>query len=314
MSREPMDAGLPAGLPGLAPGLAGVMLADSPTDAGANRAEAADRHGFGRFHLADRGLDGRDQWVMLGATARTTRHIRLGLVTNPFTRTPATTANALRTLRELTGGRAFVVLARGGERILSGGGAVAHRPIAAVQESLRVIGELCPGAETWVATKGPAMAAMALRHADGLLLSGVPHALLPEVTAKLRAAMDRPVTLGLSVAYGGDGTASTRDGLIRVALELGNLREEYREAAGIDAALVEAVKRELFGGGSLDRAAALVPPDLLPQFTLVAPRPELRTALDRLREHSGADVVEISASALFDDGGRLLAPQFTPTT
>ncbi|MFC0864745.1 LLM class flavin-dependent oxidoreductase [Sphaerimonospora cavernae] len=292
----------------------GVMLADSPTDAGSNRVRAADRCGFGRFHLADRGLDGRDQWVMLGVMAGATERIRLGLVTNPFTRTPATTANALRTLRELTGGRAFVVLARGGERILAGGGAVAQRPIAAVREALGAVRELCPGAETWVATKGPAMAQMALRHADGLLLSGIPHALLPQVTAELRSGMDRPVTIGLSVAYGGDGTTVTRDGLIRVALELGNLRDEYREAAGIDATLVEAVKRELFGGGTLDRAADLVPEELLAQFTLVAPRPDLKTAIGRLRGHSGVDVVEISASAVFDDGGQLLAQEFDTTT
>ncbi|NUR89410.1 MAG: LLM class flavin-dependent oxidoreductase, partial [Nonomuraea sp.] len=187
-------------------------------------------------------------------------------------------------------------------------------PIAAVRDALRTIGELCPGAETWVATKGPAMAAMALEHADGLLLSGVPHALLPEVTAKLRAAMTRPVVLGLSVAYGGpDGTAGTRDGRIRVALELGNLREEYRQAAGIDPGLVAAVKRELFGGGTLDRAADLVPAELLAQFTLLAPRSGLATAIGRLREHSGADVIEVSASAVFDDGGDLLAPEYATT-
>jgi 5,10-methylenetetrahydromethanopterin reductase len=285
-----------------------VVLADDPSDAGIARALAADRAGFDRFHLADLGMDGRDQWPVLGVLAARTERIRLGLVTNPYTRLPAVTANAVRTLDELSGGRAFVVLARGGERILSGASARADEPLRRVGTALELLAKHAPGVETWVATKGPKMMRLAVAAADGVLLSGVPHSLLPGLAARLRREAGRPLRVAVSIAYGGARGAPTPEARTRVALELGNMRAEYRDAAGVDPRLIERVRAVLFGGGTLKQAAALVPDELIPRFTLVADRGELTDRLAAFRADSAVDLVELSASAAFGADGAPLLP------
>lgn len=293
-------------------GFAGVMLADAPSVGALGRVRAADRAGFESFHLADIGMDGDDQWTLLGALAATTQQIRLGLVTNPFTRTPAVTANAARTLHELSGGRAFVFFARGGDRILASHGATATAPLGAVKDALGTMAEVCPEVDTWVATKGPKMMELAARMADGVVLSGIPHALLPDVVADLRAKASGPLKISLSIPYGG-GLEVAESGRARVALELGNMRPEYRHAAEVPLSLIEQVSERLFGGGTLAEAAELVPDDVVRRFALVAPADQVAAELAHLRASAGLDFIEISSSALFTESGEALISDFNTT-
>ncbi|WGX97181.1 LLM class flavin-dependent oxidoreductase [Nocardioides sp. L-11A] len=288
--------------------LTGVMLADAPGEVALARARAADRAGLESFHLADIGMDGDDQWPLLGALACITERIRLGLVTNPYTRRPAVTANAVRTLHELSGGRAFVCFARGGDRILASQGATAERPLTAIREAIELTRRICPGATTWIATKGPQTMELAARVADGVVLSGIPHGLLPEIVAGLRRTAERPLRISLSIPYGG-GEEVADGGRARVALELGNMRPEYREAAGVPLDLIERVSAVLFGGGTLDEAARLVPDDVVRRFALVAPPDQVAARLAHLRTSAGLDVVEISSSALFTEDGTARIPE-----
>lgn len=289
---------------------AGVMLADHAAPAALARAQAADDLGFERYHLADLGMDAQDQWVLLGAIAATTERIRLGLVTNPYTRLPAVTANAVQTLQELSGGRAFVCLSRGGERILASAGARAERPLSTMRRALEVVGGRNPGVEVWVATKGPKMLELAIELADGILLSGVPHVVLPGLTADLRAAASRPIRIGVSVAYAADqrSSASAR---MRVALELANLRPDFREAADVPGDLIGAVRGALLDGGSLPQAAQLVPDELVERFAFVVAPGELAARIAALRQESGVDFVEVPGASVFDAAGRLLASGFS---
>lgn len=288
----------------------GVMLADHAAPAALARARAADDLGFERYHLADLGMDAQDQWVLLGAIAQTTERLRLGLVTNPYTRLPAVTANAVQTLQELSGGRAFVCLSRGGERILAGAGARAERPLSTMRRAVEAVAALNPGVEVWVATKGPKMLELAIELADGILLSGVPHVVLPGLTADLRAAASRPIRIGVSVAYAVDhrSSASAR---MRVALELANLRPDFREAADVPGDLIAAVRGALLDGGSLPQAAQLVPDELVERFAFVAPPDELAARIAALRQESGVDFVEVPGASVFDEAGHLLASGFS---
>lgn len=289
--------------------VAGVMLADRASPAAVARARAADGLGFERFHLADLGMDAMDQWVLLGALAETTDRIRIGLVTNPYTRTPAVTANAVQTLQELSGGRAFVCLSRGGDRILGGAGARATQPLQTMRAAIAAMRERNPGVETWVATKGPRMLELALELADGVLLSGVPLVLLPSLVDDLRRDAARAVNIGVSVACAGN-PRSRDDARMRIALELTDMRDDFREAADVPDELVDAVRETMLGGASLPRAATLVPDELVDRFALEASPDDLPQRIAVLRRTSGVDFVEVSGFCVFDEAGGLLAPGF----
>ena len=77
----------------------------------------AEELGYSYCMVADEGLM-LDVYAVLGAAARATSTIRLGPVTNPYTRHPAATAAAVATIDEMSGGRAFVTLVAGGTMVL----------------------------------------------------------------------------------------------------------------------------------------------------------------------------------------------------
>ena len=77
--------------------------------------------------VADEGFH-PDVYACLGAIARATERITLGVLTNGYTRHPAVTAAAAATVNELSGGRLVVVLLAGGSMVLSPMGIERARP------------------------------------------------------------------------------------------------------------------------------------------------------------------------------------------
>ena len=153
---------------------------------------AAEELGYSYCMVADEGLM-LDVYAVLGAAARATSTIRLGAVTNPYTRHPAATAAAIATVDEMSGGRAFVTLVAGGTMVLHPMGLERSAPLAMMAdtiEALRLLwrgepvtwqgrrlslegAQLATGTHSipiWVAARGERMLALAGTHADGLVL------------------------------------------------------------------------------------------------------------------------------------------------
>ena len=153
---------------------------------------AAEELGYSYCMVADEGLM-LDVYAVLGAAARATSTIRLGAVTNPYTRHPAATAAAIATVDEMSGGRAFVTLVAGGTMVLHPMGLERSAPLARMAdtiEALRLLwrgepvtwqgrrlslegAQLTTGTHSipiWVAARGERMLAVAGTRADGLVL------------------------------------------------------------------------------------------------------------------------------------------------
>ncbi len=156
----------------------------------------AERIGYDYCLVADEGFH-PDIYVCLGALARETERIRLGPVTNGYTRHPAVTAAAMATLNELSNGRAFITLVAGGSMVLNPMGIERAKPYRVLRDTIQVMkalwsGEavswegdthrlvdasLAMGAQSipiWVSSRGPLLLRLAGREADGVLLTVKP--------------------------------------------------------------------------------------------------------------------------------------------
>ncbi len=152
----------------------------------------AEELGYSYCMVADEGLM-LDVYAVLGAAAQVTSNIRLGPVTNPYTRHPVATAAAIATIDEMSGGRAFVTLVAGGTMVLHPMGIERSAPLTLMIEmitALRLLwsgqpvtwqgkrlsleaAQLATGKHSipiWVAARGEKMLAAAGRHADGVVL------------------------------------------------------------------------------------------------------------------------------------------------
>lgn len=101
------------------PRFALVLLVD---DIGAcpTLAALAERAGFEMLGIVDSQSVSADVYVALAMAAQSTSRIRLGpAVTNPVTRHPVVTANAMATLDRLSGGRAFMGLGVGDSAVFT---------------------------------------------------------------------------------------------------------------------------------------------------------------------------------------------------
>jgi 5,10-methylenetetrahydromethanopterin reductase len=80
----------------------------------------AERAGFEMLGIVDSQSVSADAYVALAVAAQHTSRIRLGpAVTNPITRHPVVTANAIASLDRLSGGRAFVGLGAGDSAVFT---------------------------------------------------------------------------------------------------------------------------------------------------------------------------------------------------
>jgi 5,10-methylenetetrahydromethanopterin reductase len=175
----------------------------------------AERLGYDYCLVADEGFH-PDVYACLGAIARATDRITLGVLTNGYTRHPAVTAAAAATVNELSGGRLVVVLLAGGSMVLSPMGIERARPARVVSDALEVLRGLWSGGEVswrgrtcsldrarlgmgaqsipiWIASRGPRLLELAGQQADGVVLTVKPDlgAALSLVEAAAAAA-DRP--------------------------------------------------------------------------------------------------------------------------
>lgn len=159
-------------------------------------AREAEGIGYRYFFIADEGFE-VDVYACLALIAARTSTIRLGVMTNGYTRHPAVTAAAVATINEISDGRAIITMLAGGSMVLSPMGIQRKRPFRVVSESIQVMRLLWTGKQVtwsgsifsldaaqlgvgpqeipiWMACRGPMMLDLAGRSADGLILTVKP--------------------------------------------------------------------------------------------------------------------------------------------
>lgn len=156
----------------------------------AEHARAAEEAGFEQMTMIDSQNLSRDVYTMLTVAALNTKRIRLGTgVTNPITRHPTVTANAIASLNELSGGRAFLGLGGGVSSVWTMG--VKTQPLRDVREMVEFVRKYMSGEEAeykgakihseWVrqtvpiylGSGGPKSLFQAGQIADGIIATGV---------------------------------------------------------------------------------------------------------------------------------------------
>ncbi|MDE3075379.1 MAG: LLM class flavin-dependent oxidoreductase [Chloroflexota bacterium] len=149
----------------------------------------------------------RDTYIGLAVAAMHSSRLKLGtFIVDPYTAHPATTAAAIATLDELSGGRAILLLGAGGAGVVPLG-IPRPKPATALAEAIQVIRALLSGETVnfegevvrlaggklhlparpdipiYVASRGDRVLEMAGQHADGVMIAtyatpaGVQHAL-----------------------------------------------------------------------------------------------------------------------------------------
>ena len=110
---------------------------------------AAEELGYDYCLVCDEGIM-HDVYVCLGAIARETSRIKLGPVTNGYTRHPAVTAVALASLNELSDGRAVAMLVAGGTLALQPMGISREAPLGVMRDTIEIMRHLWTGETvTW---------------------------------------------------------------------------------------------------------------------------------------------------------------------
>jgi 5,10-methylenetetrahydromethanopterin reductase len=156
----------------------------------------AERLGYDYCMVADEGVH-PDIYACLGAIARETTTIRLGVMTNGYTRHPAVTAAALATINELSDGRVIAGMLAGGSMVLGPMAIERKRPFRVLADTIAAATQLWSGEEitwqgehcsldhaklgrgvqdipVWIAGRGPLVLGLAGREADGVILTVKP--------------------------------------------------------------------------------------------------------------------------------------------
>lgn len=279
-------------------------------------AVAAEELGYDYCLVCDEGIM-HDVYVCLGAIAQKTSRIKLGPVTNGYTRHPAVSAVALASLNDLSGGRAMATLVAGGTLALAPMGLTREAPLAVMRDTIEIMRRLWSG-ETitwegkryklnsahlgigqqdipiWLAVRGPKMLAMAGELADGVLLM---------------AKSDLGPALELVDAASGGRTPE------RVYLDRMAYTPEMLSEAGISYiyAVMDAPDRMLTGMGLSDadiaglrqamttggpaEAAKLITPDMIRAFQIAGTPDECASILQTMVEAHKIDTFLLNVTS-----------------
>lgn len=286
------------------------LMAKAPIGEIVELAVLAEQSGYTRCWLFDEGMMTRDVFVTLAAIAEHTSTIKIGPgITNPYTRHPGTTAAAIASLDEMSGGRAFVGIGAGGGLALGPLAVDRTQPLKVVADAVLAmrrlfageavtmtsetfalnnarLGYARPDIEIIMAGRGPRMTELGGRIADGFYLS---YPFLPGLGDQTRAIRD--------AANGVDRHIAWSTGIARDEHEVQHMRtqltfrlvdspEAVREALGLGPRDREAIRSAIAAGGP-PSAAHLVHEEWLGSFGVVGATSECRDQIRAIASNFG---------------------------
>ncbi len=283
----------------------------------------AERLGYTRCWVYDEGLTARDVYVTLAAVASRTEQMLVGPgITNPFSRHPGTTAGAVASLDELSGGRAFLGLGAGGGLTLAPLGIERRRPITAVRETVEALRGLFAGdtvdldgatvtfrharlsygradTEIWLAGRGPKMLALGGEVADGFNLSYLHKEMIGDAVAAVRAGAagrDAPPKLSYSTMVC-TTDRHLQDARAHLTFRLVDSPPEVKERLGLGETEVDELRSALAAGGP-PGAAHLVREEWVHPFVVAGTPAECAAELATLMDTHGIDDFQLPVQEL----------------
>ncbi len=229
----------------------------------------AESLGYDRCWVYDEGLATRDVYVTMAAIAAATSRIRLGTgITNPYTRHPASTAAAIASLDEMSGGRAFLGLGAGGSLTLGPLGIDRSRPLTNVRDTLvacrallsgepvtmstelfelrgAALGFARPDLEIWVAGRGPRMLAMGGELADGVMLDFIHRDALADQVARVRTNRRTRISYSTMIITDEQAMADTKP---HMTYRLVDSQPQVRAMLGVTDADVATIREAMADG------------------------------------------------------------------
>ena len=301
-----------------------------PADDVISVAVEAERLGYEYCLVADEGFH-PDVYACLGAIARATDRITLGVLTNGYTRHPAVTAAAAATVNELSGGRLVVTLLAGGSMVLSPMGIERARPARVVADSVQALKKLWSGDEVswqgqtcsldrarlgmgpqsiplWIAGRGPRLLELAGQQADGVILTvkpdlGAALSLVEEAAAVADRAEPSRFYLG-RICYTPELLEGQRRTLSFVLMDSPRRVLESLGLTSDEIAVVEHAART----NQPELVDELVTGDLLGRYQVAGTSEECRSEVQRLaRDHSLSGVLIDALSSDLDENLAVLA-------
>ena len=287
------------------------IFPDRPVDELVGAAVAAEDAGMDTFWLGDEGV-ARDPFTVLTAVGLATTSIDLAVaVSNPYLRHPALTASTAATVAEITGRSFHLGFGPGGTASLDPVGLTATNPVPTLRDAMRIaravlVAEPTEGFEPgpfarpeqrvdiWMGARGPALASLAGREADGFFAQ-VTKPFLGSILARARAGRSVDVALCYPLILDEIALEDIRPYLALVLLDA---PPGTPEAAGMDRSDAVAAAQALVAG-ELEVAAAYISDEVVNNLAIVGEPVEAAAEFARLAvEH---DVDEISAAVWGDD-------------
>jgi len=329
-----------------------ILDAGIPAEQVEQIGQLADRYGIGTLWgscFASR----RDPWLTMAGLARSTSRVRLGtLPVSPYEVHPLRIADSLLTFNELCNGRANILIGGLGHSTTRVTGMLPVRRLSAVRDCVSILQGISPDAPLnysgdsyqltdycpewateaspfiYVGATGPKMLRMSASIADGVMMSDVPLARMPEVTGYIdqglhdagRNRQDLRVNnfFAWHIKENRDESmAEARQGLI-----WRGLLQEWHISTFLDedqCALVEA-NRSAFLNAFLQRSDRIegVPDNivdaLVQNLTFAGDQSEIENAVAHLRsfEQAGLDEVALKVHENPADAIRMIGEHIVP--
>jgi 5,10-methylenetetrahydromethanopterin reductase len=271
----------------------------------------AEALGFDYCLVCDEGIM-PDVYICLGAIAENTDRIKLGAVTNGYSRHPAVTAMALASLNDLSDGRAQVMLVAGGVPVLAPMGIERAAPLDVVRDSIEIMRRLWRGETVtwtgkryrvdsmrlllgrqdipiWVAARGPKMLGLAGELADGVVLISKPDLAdaFRLVDAGSARTGSRPQRIYLDqIAYTPELLEHAKSAYVYAAIDA---PPRMLQSLGLEDKDVINIKKAFAEGGP-HQAAKLVTPKMIATFQITGTLTECRDELHALPGKHELDV------------------------
>lgn len=285
----------------------------------------AEELGYDFCLLADEGFM-PDVYVALGAIAQRTQRIRLGPVTNGYTRHPAVTANAIATLDDLSDGRALATLVAGGSMVLNPMGIPREAPLTVMRETITILRKLWSGEEVtwqgkryalqraqlqsrrrydiplWLAVRGEKMLELAGQEADGVVLvakSDVGPALaIVDQAAQGRSARCQRIYMD-RIAY---TPQMLEEASALYAYVLMDSPQRMLDGLGLDPTEIAQIRQAMATGGP-KAAMQYVRPDMIRRYQIAGTLDECREAMRALFDEYALDgfVMNITTPGLVEN-------------